>query len=461
MAQRLILFVGLAWIAVSGVADAKEPKLTSAERDKRVLAWYRKSLVDAYDKHGSKDPSWDALAKKTLELTVIVWANRRDRDHDEDVRLLEVSEKAINAGCDDPMIAYIRARTIQRAKPSAGGQVKQLMENAEKIEKTGYSATRKAYVLVRCAVMKYYFDRGRSESVRKDATRLLDATFALLPEVAREAWMPRGTFSKLCVELIKYYRMLGGDRGKAITRVLAVLNKSLPKDSIVPLLVKGKAYTSYAWDARGGGYAPSVKKEKWKLFAKRLAIAEVALTTAWKRDKSHPGPPTAMLVVEKGQGKGKQVMQMWFKRAMSADPENEQACMNVFAYLHPRWHGSAAEIMAFGRQCAKMGGKNSRLPLMLAQAHKTVASLGRDRLAYYKQPQVWKEMEAVRKAYLKKFPKAVGVRSDYALIAYQAGKWKVCLEQVKLLGDRPHLRVFGSLRKYNQIRERAKMMAGN
>jgi len=60
---------------------------------------------------------------------------------------------------------------------------------------------------------------------------------------------------------------------------LALFDKWLsttPNDP-APHLAKAIALVSYAWDARGGGYANSVRESDWPIFRKRLVDARDAL----------------------------------------------------------------------------------------------------------------------------------------------------------------------------------------
>ena len=86
-----------------------------------------------------------------------------------------------------------------------------------------------------------------------------------------------------------------------------------PQEASIHLL-RGDYYIRYAWNARGDGWADTVKEEGWKLFGQRLDMAEDALERAWKLDPTDARIPVKMINLELGQGEGRDRMELWFQR---------------------------------------------------------------------------------------------------------------------------------------------------
>jgi uncharacterized protein YqfA (UPF0365 family) len=59
-----------------------------------------------------------------------------------------------------------------------------------------------------------------------------------------------------------------------------------------------------------------------------------------------------MLTVCLGLAPERAEMELWFDRAMAADPNNRDACKAKLYNLEPKWHGSAEEMVKFGREWA-------------------------------------------------------------------------------------------------------------
>ena len=73
-----------------------------------------------------------------------------------------------------------------------------------------------------------------------------------------------------------------------------------------------------------------------------LAVAEAALTKAYELDPTDSTAAIDMLHVEYAQGKGRAVMEKWFKRAIAADPENPAPYRAKIQYL--KWYGSPQDM---------------------------------------------------------------------------------------------------------------------
>jgi len=167
-----------------------------------------------------------------------------------------------------------------------------------------------------------------------------------------------------------------------------VIFKNWPSESSVYLL-KGTFCTDYAWQGRGGAFADKVTDQGWGLFEERLAEAEKALAKAWELNPRDARTARAMITVELGQGKGRDRMEMWFKRATDLNPNYYDAFHAKLYYLEPKWFGSPEDMLAFGRECVASKKWGGRVPLILRDAHEVLAKLEKkdQRADYWKRPQ--------------------------------------------------------------------------
>ena len=170
-----------------------------------------------------------------------------------------------------------------------------------------------------------------------------------------------------------------------------------PQEALA-FLIKGNFYIKHAWKARGKRYADKVTDEGWKLFFERLADAEKALERAWSLDPTIEQIALSMMTVELGQGKGRERMEMWFDRAMGLNSNSFSACSHKLYYLEPKWHGSPEAMLKFGQECANSTKWGGRVPLILAEAHNSLArylpAKERQEREYWKRPGVWKDVKA-------------------------------------------------------------------
>ncbi|MBT9584586.1 DUF4034 domain-containing protein [bacterium] len=115
-------------------------------------------------------------------------------------------------------------------------------------------------------------------------------------------------------------------------------------------IVRAKFYISYAWNARGGGYANTVKEQGWKLFHKRLELAEQDLRLAQKLDPGDPYGYATCITLAMANGWNRAQMEDLLNRSMTAFPRCTTALENAAYYLTPRWQGESGDLEKFARQ---------------------------------------------------------------------------------------------------------------
>jgi hypothetical protein len=172
-------------------------------------------------------------------------------------------------------------------------------------------------------------------------------------------------------------------------------------------------------------------------------------------DPNDPRAAVEMLTVEIGQGKGRDVMETWFGRAMSADPDDVEACSAKLYYLEPKWYGNADEMLKFGRECLDSENWSCRIPLILADAHRSLSRYEQKPETYFKDPTVWQDIDKVYYGYLLAHPNDYEARSAYAYYACESDQWPTAKEQFDLLGDRAVMRAFGGREAYTYMKSQA------
>ena len=111
--SRMLAILALLVPAAAVGADDKPIPQDAARMEKRArdrLEWNRKTLVGAYDKVGKRDPKWDTPAREALDLAARMFSQQVDPV----ISLKDVhvpAKKAVEAGCNDPMILYLYARS--------------------------------------------------------------------------------------------------------------------------------------------------------------------------------------------------------------------------------------------------------------------------------------------------------------------------------------------------------------
>ena len=424
----------------------------------RDLRWLRTNLIDAYDKHGRKDPKWDADVREALEATVKWWGDDPDADLDEADRVFVLSGKAIAAGCTDPLVRMMRVvsgwGTWDPAwRADFETEVKPL---AEIIADAPY------HPLLRCRaqLLIVHLRRGKCEEAReysdeflRDARARTDSALDLLGRGGQDPAATSGRVLRLALlavdELMPLHRR---DRTQVVERVAAALEKADRRAAT--LAFRGHQMTKSAWDARGSGWAKDVNEKGWKLFGERLLEAEALLKKAWELDKVGTEVPRYMLTVELGLNRGHGNLELWFERVMRRNPYHADACEAKLYYLEPKWYGSedGREMLEFARRLRKDQPPANPVTLLIVDAHETLAGYQKDRAEYLARPEVWAEIRTAYLDHLAAKPRSVAARSRFAWLAHKFGKHEDAHKQFEILGNRARFGTFGGRNQYLRMK---------
>jgi len=110
-------------------------------------------------------------------------------------------------------------------------------------------------------------------------------------------------------------------------------------------------------------------------------------------------------------------------------------------------------MIDFGRECTANTNWSGGVRLMLADAHYEASREIQDkeeRAAYWKQPNVWKDVTFAYEQFFKLYPQEVGYRYNYAMYASRCGQWQEFLTQVKLFPSTNYA-YFGGMDRFNEM----------
>jgi hypothetical protein len=282
---------------------------------------------------------------------------------------------------------------------------------------------------------------------------LLDEVTKSWPDFIKEN-PPDQDLSELSKLVIDGINASPATRKMLFDRIYPPMEKLRPGNSTV-LTIKGHFYVQYAWDGRGSGYADTVTAEGFKQMKERLAIAEEALTQAWEKDKTNAAPAIEMLSVELGQGKGRDRMELWYRRAMEADPDSRAACDAKMYYLQPKWYGSVEDMLAFAHECYETQNWEAELPFVQIQVFTDLLPYLTDEPGFFAQPQIWASIQSIYEPWLRYKSENPFARSRYCYFACHCGHWDVARKQFDILGDSALAAQFGGPEAMKTLREAA------
>ena len=396
-----------------------------------ALEWNRFTSVEEYKRSGKTHATWDAHALAAIEAYAQARSTPSDSEPKPEI-IAEIGREAsaaVTAGCDDPLVRYLHARYAMILKPGMTDAI--LAESygtvAKAMESMPYSPLRKAYASLRAAEELHL-------SVTNFPLQLIELRRSgvhHVNETLHDRMMPPHEASDICSVLWS----ICGNNKMMIRQIDETVLPTLDKfwaDYGFTYLLKGRVYIRKAWDARGGGYAPSVTEEGWKEFKAQLDLSEKALRKAWALDQKDANIAVSMLTICLGKSYPRREMELWFKRAMDIDPACFEAVQSKALYLEPKWLGSAQEVLQFGTECVASTRWKGKVPVILAGIHDSLCGYldENDQPRYWQDPAVWKDLQRSYERFFELNPKNVSYRHNYARHAYLCGKYQTFLAQL-------------------------------
>jgi Domain of unknown function (DUF4034) len=186
-------------------------------------------------------------------------------------------------------------------------------------------------------------------------------------------------------------------------------------------LTEALYWLSYAWNARGGGYASSVTPEGWKLLRERLEKAGAVLLESKEYASSSPLWWEIYLRVGNGLGWPKQRLLEIFSEATKKGKYFYTIYTDMAYYLVPKWGGSWQLVDTFIKDAVKntqrVEGHSiyARIYRNMSAQETEEFNLFRDSLAS------WPEMKRGFEDIVRPYPHSAWNINNFAAFACMAG----------------------------------------
>jgi hypothetical protein len=461
MKLTAIRILGLCLFAFGCSKPHPTVRLSSEALQQARLDWDVKTLVTAYQNAGNSEAAWDGPATRALTEFARTRAGVTDPIEPWSQIIATNCSAAIEAGCDDPMVRYLYIKFSMNQTNTPRVFLDAFIKDQKDMQNSDYPPVRKFYASLRAfQQFSYTYGYGTNVDYTLGFQMMNDAMSDLVAMLTDKTTPPEEVYEAGN----EYLYVLPGNIQQFhnyYDPIEGPLFANWPDES-TSWLLKAKAYHLLAQIYRGSGYSDSVTKEGWKGFNDNLALEEKALNRAWELNSTDPRTAVEGIYLELGQGKGRDRMEQWFNRAMENDPEDYDACSAKLTYLEPKWYGSTAEMLEFGRECVQNTNWSGTVPLILVDAHYNICNEYTDaseRTNYWKQPDVWADINSSYERYLQDNPDDSSRIAYYARYAYYAEQWDKLNELAPKVSPNFYY-LFGGADQFEQIAQLARDHAG-
>lgn len=413
--------------------------------------WYQQNLLDAYLLVGERDPAWDKEATTALRMLAEEASGERTHSFSDRLEALHAARKA---GCNDPLIYFLWARAYTRDNRMGARERRPYYQTAAmQMAQSPYGAFYKCGSFLHAAGAQLPLHKGRSETRRKNFDILMAACVTLLPSVFRDAGTPSEEICMLAGKYAEMHEWRHGSEEEGVQSMLKLMETHLPSESPVPDLFEGDFYKAFAWEARGSDWGFTVTPEMGHRHLERLDNAREAYLRAWEKDPCDAVTATKIMSCFAAIGELPE-MERWFQRAMILDPNNYRACTIKANFLKPKWYGTQEQYLEFARTCYDTMNWDARLPFFLVDAHRQLGGVegSPEAQAYYAKTNVWHDIRSVYEPYLSLHPEKTWDRTQYARYAVWCQQWASAKEQLDILGENVHARLFGGTNSLAHLR---------
>lgn len=134
--------------------------------------------------------------------------------------------------------------------------------------------------------------------------------------------------------------------------VIKSWQKSSP-GSAAAIFAEAVYWHTYAWKARGTGYASTVAKEGWELFRERLSKADAALASIPVTAAECPAPSALRLSVLTELGADEEQLASVYEAAVHKHPEYHGIYFAMARHYQPKWGGNTLQYESFANRVAE------------------------------------------------------------------------------------------------------------
>lgn len=236
--------------------------------------------------------------------------------------------------------------------------------------------------------------------------------------------------------------------------------QAFPK-SVTAQVAMGNFWLSFAWEARGTGYAKEVTEEGWKLWRERIEKAYHVLKAGPVDSKNDcPGRIEALLKVGQAMGWKRKTYDTIFQSGIVLEPSYDGFYLTKANYLMPRWFGEAGEWQKFAEKSVQFTPPSEGETMYTRIAWAMHKYYGTDFFG----AEVGIEWQRMKQGFLdisKNFPDSAWNLNNFCKFACLAGDREVARPLFEKIGENPYIEAWESYYNFEKWRGWANSWTGS
>lgn len=237
------------------------------------------------------------------------------------------------------------------------------------------------------------------------------------------------------------------------------LNKWMMKypNSITAKVAASSAWSSYAWEARGGGYANTVGEKQWKLWDERMAKAYNLI----KDDPANPKNDCPcryfelLSITPHAKGWDRKNYEALFQKAIAYEPSFWGYYIVKSLKIIPRWYGEEGEWQKFAAEAAQMTSKKEGLGIY---ARIIMHMWDINEFKTFREPDIsWKKTKQGFLDLERRYSNIPNHLNWFCLLSCVAGDKETARKLFKRIGDNPYTEIWKGRSNYEKWKRWAMM----
>lgn len=434
-----------------GVFDEEYPIPQDAAKAEKLradrLAWARKRYVSPFEATADQAAPWYAKARKAIDAIAVGESAVNKLDSRTADPMMELSREARIDECQHPLLMMLTFKWFGINGEPGTGTFDEITPLVHALLDGPYPPSVKAKEAWDMAV--------RFENAGRKPARDYYQTF--WKEFIELAKTKDRFDARLVIDLARTVEQRYVELGQKRSDGHAAVLRALDQAAVEPW-VKGTVEGMYRIALSQDADRTTNPAEAEKLRKERLTAARKALTAAWESAKDQPIAPTQMITVCSLEKSPREELEIWFTRAMEADPDNLTACRIKLSYLLSSGKDRAKLAIAFGRQCLRTQNDHAALGYILDDAHRAIGS-GKGN-EYYAEADTWADLRELYETRLKRIPNDRYARTRYGQICLAAGEGPGALHNLTAIKTNPWRSIYAPGERFNDVlREAAELAA--